>query len=339
MSTLDPEQRLRAFRTDVPAAGDAARARAREALNKRIAGAPHARPRAPRRRTAVLAAGAGALALALVIAVVFGLDSGGIRSDPTAAQALERVARVAARQPVERTLVGPGQYWYVRSRTAFMTTVGDQPPYSAITPSVREIWLGHTRGGRLYERGEKPQFFGARDRMRWRAAGSPSLTRNMVTSLGASPATVAFGSRSLTFDELRHLPTDVDELSAQIKSAAGGAGPGPNQEAFTVIGDLLREAPVPPAVRAALYRAAARIHGVRFVGRVRDPEGREGLAVALRAGDSRRELIFDPDTSALLAEREVLVHRVKWLDAPAGTVIGSAAYLKSGVVGSTHERP
>jgi hypothetical protein len=334
MTPVDLDQALREFRADVPPPDDATVRSGRDALARRIGDGPQVRVRRSRRRLGVALAGAGAVALG----AIFGLDSGGVHRDLTAAQALERVARVAAKQPERRTFVRPGQYWYVRSRTAYLTTVGDQPSYSAITPSIREIWLGN-RGGRLDEHGSKPIFLGPRDKARWKAHGRPDLRRNNVMPLGGDSAIVAFGSRNLTFKELRRLPTEPDALYAEIKQAAGKAGPGPRQEAFTVIGDLLREAPVPPNVRAALYRAAARIPGVRLIGEVRDPIGRKGLAVALTANDTRRELIFDPDDSTLLAEREVLIHRVKWIDAPAGSDIGSAAYVESGVVDSTHERP
>jgi hypothetical protein len=338
MTRADTDQLLREFRADVPPAEAAAVRRAREALERRAAGDAPARARRPRRRRTL--AVTGAVAVAVAIGAVVGLDSGGVHRDLTAAQALERVARVAASQPAERTLVRPGQYWYVRSRTAFMTTeIRSRVSYSAITPSIREIWLGRSGGGRLNEHGSMPIFLGPRDKQRWVSAGRPDLRRDNVTSLGGSPAIVAFGSRSLTFTQLRRLPTGPAALYRRIKAAAGEAGPGPSQEAFTVIGDLLREAPVPPRIRAALYRAAGRIHGVRLVGEVRDPVGRTGLAIALTANDTRRELIFDPKTSALLAEREVLIHRVKWIDAPAGATIGSSTYLKSGVVDSTHDRP
>ncbi len=38
-----------------------------------------------------------------------------------------------------------------------------------------------------------------------------------------------------------------------------------------IVGDLLRSAPVPPEVRAGLYRATAHIRGVRYGGEVSDP--------------------------------------------------------------------
>lgn len=50
-----------------------------------------------------------------------------------------------------------------------------------------------------------------------------------------------------------------------------------------------------------------------------DPAGRNGTAVARTSDDAgfleRSELVFDPDTSELLAEREVLLERVDWVDA------------------------
>jgi hypothetical protein len=56
-------------------------------------------------------------------------------------------------------------------------------------------------------------------------------------------------------------------------------------------------------------------------------------------GDTRSEIIFDPDTGRFLAERDVLVNRVDYLDANPGAVIGWAAYLESAVVDSVTERP
>jgi hypothetical protein len=50
-------------------------------------------------------------------------------------------------------------------------------------------------------------------------------------------------------------------------------------------------------------------------------------------------LVFDPETSELLAERQVLLERVNWIDAEPGTVIGYAVYLNSGVVDATSDRP
>jgi hypothetical protein len=112
---------------------------------------------------------------------------------------------------------------------------------------------------------------------------------------------------------------------------------------LVLVGDLLHETVAPPEFRAALFRVAARIPGVELVGKVTDPAGRPGLAVARTSADSgylkRDEMIFDPHTSELLAESEVLLERVDWLSARPRTVIGYSVYLKSGIVGSTTQRP
>ena len=75
---------------------------------------------------------------------------------------------------------------------------------------------------------------------------------------------------------------------------------------FVMVGDLLRERAAPPALRAALYKVAAGIKGVELVGSVTDRAGRRGVAVAITSTYTgarvRDVLVFDPVTSALLAE-------------------------------------
>jgi hypothetical protein len=72
---------------------------------------------------------------------------------------------------------------------------------------------------------------------------------------------------------------------------------------------------------------------VTLAGTVTDRAGRTGTAVAFTEIGRRRELIFDPRTSELLGEREVLVDRTKSdIDAPIGTVVGDVAYLERAVV-------
>ena len=64
---------------------------------------------------------------------------------------------------------------------------------------------------------------------------------------------------------LQSLPTDPHALLNLIYKATKGAGQSPDQEAFTTIGDLLRESIAPPDVSAALFRAAALIPGVSVI--------------------------------------------------------------------------
>ena len=86
-----------------------------------------------------------------------------------------------------------------------------------------------------------------------------------------------------------------------------GHGPGPAQEAFTTISDLLNGTIAPPKVAAALYRAAALIPGVTLAPGATDAIGRHGVAVAQTAGGVRTELIFNKTTLRLIGERTIMV--------------------------------
>jgi hypothetical protein len=74
------------------------------------------------------------------------------------------------------------------------------------------------------------------------------------------------------------------------------------------------------------------VPGIELVGAVTDRAGRTGTAVARTEMGVRTELIFDPDSAELLAEREVLVDpAAAEIDAAPGTVIGDAVYLERAV--------
>ena len=101
------------------------------------------------------------------------------------------------------------------------------------------------------------------------------------------------------WDELWSLPTTTPELRAKVRELAGTAGNSVDQEMFVVIGDLLRESPAPPKLRAALYDVAGTIPGVRLLGPMTDHIGRPGVGVS-RDGET---LIFDTDDGRLLEDR------------------------------------
>jgi hypothetical protein len=109
---------------------------------------------------------------------------------------------------------------------------------------------------------------------------------------------------------LQTLPTNPHALLAMIYRMERGHGPGPDQEAFVSIGDLLRNTIAPPKVTAALYRAAALIPGVTFVHNATDAIGRHGVAVARIDpgvdGGVREELIFSRATWQLIGECTVI---------------------------------
>jgi hypothetical protein len=97
---------------------------------------------------------------------------------------------------------------------------------------------------------------------------------------------------------------------------------------------MFRNTYLPPAFRAALYRVVAELPEVELLGDVKDPVGRTGIGVAFTKGNLEHELIFDPNTSALLGGREVAAWPLPGLQVPAGSEIGSSAYLESKLVDS-----
>ena len=111
-------------------------------------------------------------------------------------------------------------------------------------------------------------------------------------------------------------------------------GPPGDAETFTIIGDLLRETCTPrPESARPCTRSCWQLPGVQLVGTVKDETGRSGTAVGYVSHGISNELIFDPQTSALLAERQVATADASWV--PDGTVTESTSYVASGVVDST----
>jgi hypothetical protein len=132
-----------------------------------------------------------------------------------------------------------------------------------------------------------------------------------------------------TIEELNALPTDPGKLAALLfsdRTAPAAIGP---QKIMAASGAL--SAPIPSKVRAGIMRALAAQPEVHKVGTVTDPFGRKGVALAAewpqrtwigaftfkgihrpghwndRGFTAREELIFNPDTGALLAEQQILV--------------------------------
>jgi hypothetical protein len=156
---------------------------------------------------------------------------------------------------------------------------------------------------------------------------------------GESPDDVVIDptSASLHYPSLRYLatlPTNPDLLLLKIYWENGSAGPNPQAEAFTTIGDLMRESVVPPDVAAALYQAAARIPGVEVVDDAVDALGRHGIAVARTHGGIREEWIFDRGSLQFLGERSVVVGEVEG-PTPAGSSRSTASTRVGMVIGST----
>jgi hypothetical protein len=293
-----------------------------EELLAQIVAEPRSIPsRAVRRRRGRLLVAAVGLAIVGAITALVGVGTHG-GENAAAARVLRKIAAVASARPAPKP-VTRGQFRYTKSVVGYMS---GGKGWNAVSPGVREIWLGPT-GGRIHERWGKPTFPTAADRQNWIAAGRPQV--NPREDSGNIPPVAPL-----------NLPTDPDALYAELHDRAVGHGSGTRPEMFTLVGDALRESDASPALRASLYEVAARIPGVELVGPATDRIGRHGVAVAYVDGKlhERHELIFDPRTAALLGEEYVELDGNSY-GYPSGTVTGYATYVASAIVDRLGARP
>jgi hypothetical protein len=239
----------------------------------------------------------------------------------TAAYVLNHAASAAAAssRPVPR----PGQFIYVSSVTTYLSTeMGRSGEKSWLYRTSRQIWQSVT--------GQQPGLLQivahSNVKLPWGPV-PPAVTGNPVDwiSLPASSCPGAAPARD-TYEFLASLPTDPVRLRAWLYQHPDG-GLRPDVQAWTDIGDMLREMLVPPKLAAALYRVAATIPGATVVPHAANAVGRAGVAVS-RSG---AELIFDPKMYELIGEGAVLTKPVPG-QGPAGTVVASTAQLRESVV-------
>ncbi len=219
------------------------------------------------RRTAWTLAGTGLLAAAAAAASVVSLTGqpGSTGGHITAATLLSKIADVAALARAQD--VTDNQFTYIETKVSTGSPYGKPAPDQA---HVRQVWIPVANlcgPGLAIENGKS---FSISDKP------TPDTTANGVHLKCPYRGTVNDPSYRL----LQSLPTDPHTLLNLIYKETAGAGQSADQEAFTTIGDLLRESIAPPEVSAALFRAAALIPGVTVVPNAVDAAGRPGVAVS-----------------------------------------------------------
>ncbi|TXS50489.1 hypothetical protein EAO75_12155 [Streptomyces sp. uw30] len=145
---------------------------------------------------------------------------------------------------------------------------------------------------------------------------------------------------STNYRHLATLPTDPDEMYEWLERVGpGNSGQELHQAMFVLVGDLIRDALVPPEQAAALFRAVARIPGVKVVENVVDAAGRRGVAITRDDPDNptRDEWIFDAKTHEFLGERSVATD--DYSDIKKGQVTGNTAILDRAIVDRAGQRP
>ncbi|MGW4031958.1 CU044_5270 family protein [Streptomyces sp. NPDC004838] len=297
-----------------------------EHLMSEIQRTPNPKSVRPVRRALFIGVPATALALTGVLVVgALNDDPGGsdkakapvvqfdAGSTEKVANTLNRISLAAGKQKLPEP--GPGQFVYIKSRVSNLAQtlhLGSDEVTSRITkPHLRETWKSpdNTKGWLIEE-------------------GKFDKGTSLDEPKGADPA-----YRS-GYNYLKTLPTDPDVLLKKIYKDNEGQGKsrGPHAQAFTAIGDLLREELAPADLSAALYRAAAKIPGVVVLDKAEDGFGRDGIAVARtdESDGSRTEWVFDRSTYAYLGERTVQVKARD--DIKPGTVTARTAVLERAVV-------
>ncbi|WP_328492931.1 CU044_5270 family protein [Streptomyces sp. NBC_00414] len=274
------------------------------------------------------------------------------------------------------TSAAEGTYWQTTTRSENVNVVsaagdakdaGDDGQFLAVRTTSTDEWSVGVRPGTRslmvsgLEGVTEPR--SKADEARWRAAGSPRTmqaevpgneeggtlgytmgTRQpMVMRTDADDKIYAIGPRNVTYQDLRELPSDSGELRRELErlyAQDSGADTGVGRTAY-----VLRQAaglitmPVEPAVRAAAYRVMAELPGVRGLGRVTDPLGREGVGFTFPGtartalGGVEERLVVDESTGEMLCEQLLLVEpsaRAEEAGLDAGTTVNYSATTRMG---------
>jgi hypothetical protein len=328
---LDELERVRALGSDEPGPSDLTIDAARAELLRAISDAPAA-PRTRTRRAGRHRRRRTALAVAVTVTAAAVAIAGALAaitasSPQTAlAAAMDRLARIAASQAWAGT-PGPGQYMYTQSAGTTESDIVAKGSECRISQTDhRQIWIATNGAGAISETRDLSRFTSTADQAICARLGitDPS-SQNSSWSNSFPP-----GGLSLPVHNWHDLSTDPAQLLTQLRVLDGG--PATAAEDFVHIGDFLRETDAPPAIRAALYSAAALIPGTKLKGPQTDPVGRPGLGVAFvdRNGQVSAELIFDQQTAKLLAEEYF---------GPDGKLGYWTAYLRSGIVTAHPDYP
>ncbi|MER6088279.1 CU044_5270 family protein [Streptomyces bluensis] len=275
-----------------------------------------------------LAAAAVATAAAVTFTVLPSSDDSGQAGRPAASQQavqlLENIALAAEHADVP-TDIRDDQFVYIRSKGAYTVRENDGPGKRGPVRD-REIWLSvdGTHPGLLDD---------DRD-----GVGRTTLESSPLPDTERSKPEFSRREdtgRETDYRALSKLPTDPDKMRDWLYRVSADQvekeRPDKDYAAFVLFGDLIHESLMPPKVSAALYRAAAQIPGVKVVPNVKDPTGREGIAITRQqSGKGREEQIFDAKTFMYLGEREIDEN---------GKVTGMSAVLERAVVDKAGQRP
>jgi hypothetical protein len=270
--------------------------------------------------------------MALAGALIVTLSGGDDTSAPatraaganSASAVLNRIA--VAAMATDATPVKDGQFVYVESLTRSNEGTFDGPVRLGALHK-REVWMSQdpgpvTRQGWIRESGK-----------------GAVMPGQLIPIESADP--VPAGIHHPTYKWLASLPTDPDALLELLYARTRvDEGESREQAVFSKIGHLVSETIMPSANASALYKAAAKIPGVKEIPDAVDAAGRHGIAITREDASSatRDEWIFDKDTLAFLGSRSYITKdEVKGIT--SDTLSGTSAIMERTVVDQRGKAP
>jgi hypothetical protein len=289
-------------------------------------------------------------------------------------------AAEASDVPVEAP-PAPGQFLYTKTKVTqlqgwlpkghgkgskahprYFVPISDPSARYALVPTLDEVWTAPSGTTGERETLGRVSFFSAADQRLWEAAGSPPPFAYDPTEhdvgrdrsgrpLKAYSSKAFRGRREFSYlSRLSQLPTEPEALRLTVENRRGGSTPVDPSPADSPRGgatverllEILSEPITSSALRAAAFDALGEIPGIGLERDVADGAGRRGDAISwVRDGGFGRRYIFDPRTSEILAEAEMIFNSkaAGYPGVPDDTVFRETAYLQAGVVSSTRERP
>lgn len=272
-------------------------------------------PRVPR-RTLLISAGFAALVLLAAVPTYITLGGHRIESLSTA-EAIDQVAQAATDNPLP--FARSDQFQYTRSRGTYAWSFGGgynpvtkktSKSYSALVTSERKAWISLDRFGAMSEKRLGIEWVTAQDRRSARAQkGKPSFGPRSRTMGVAPDRHYYFLGKEMTRSQLENAPTDPKIIYERTLKNLNGAGQGPADGVWEALTGYLYEYSYPAAVRAGMVRALGLIPGVKTLGRMRDPLGREGIAFSREHWDTRDVILFDDANSAVMFRRSAIFRK------------------------------
>lgn len=249
-----------------------------------------------------------------------------------------------------------------RTDPRYFAPINDPIARYALVPTLKEVWTASDGATRERETLGRIDFLSDADQRRWEDSGSPppfayDPDEHAISRDGSGRPVKDFESKSWRGSQefsyvhrLFRLPTEPEALRRVLehRPAPGQPrvlDPSPadsfrGRSTIERLMSILSEPITSPALRAAAFNALAEIPGIELERNVIDVAGRRGDAIWFAERGFGRQFIFDPRTSEILAEAEVIfdAKAAGYLEIPDDTVFREIAYLRSGIVDSTRAR-